>query len=158
MDKNKVYIIFNSKTRLPLFFVESLEFINTSHFNLYKEIEVEGNEINLARFKWDGDYDTGRFVDLFKEKKAVVTEQEIENKYYGMFFRKYSVEEALFNLIQTLYKTSSEFKEGVEMQEFLKALLEKKHKEIEMYKNSPNYIYETRQDQDKRMAESFKIS
>lgn len=157
MEKNKIYIVFNSNTRKPVFIVDSLEAIQNTGFTLIKEVEIEGKELNLARFKWDGDYDTGKFVDLFKEKRAVVTEQEIDNKYYGMFFRKYSFEEALFNIIE--YSNFGKWRNpGNDMQEFLYKLFDKKKKEIEMYKGSPNHIYETKADQENRLEESFRTN
>jgi hypothetical protein len=169
MEKSKIYIVFNSTTRKPVFIVDSLEAIQNTGFTLIKEVEIEGNEINLARFKWIGDYDTGKFTDLFLEKKAIVTEEEVDNKYYGMFFRKYSMEEAVFNLIKHAeFRHTSEIidgkdyftdnNEGGYMKRFLESLLKKKEKEIQTYKNSPNHIYETKADQEKRLEESFKIN
>jgi hypothetical protein len=148
-----IYIYFNNQTRKPAFL--SAEPINGSALSLVREIEIEGTEFNLARYRWEGDYDTGRLVDLFLEKKSIVTEDEIDKKYYGMFFRKYPLEEVLFNIIQHV-----EFREltpGWEMQVFLQRLLSKKDSEIKTYQNSPNHVYETKEDMKKREAESFKV-
>lgn len=153
--KNKIYLYFNTITRKLVFITDDPDPIKSAGFSLVKEIEIEGDEFNLARFRWDGTYDDGRLVDLFTEKTAIVTEDEIDKKYYGLFFRKYSLDQVLFNLIncvQFLPET-----DGYEMQKFLAALLSKKNLEIEKYKTSPNHIYETRDDEKKRIADSFKI-
>jgi hypothetical protein len=154
----KIYIYFNNITKLPAFLSE----IKINSPLAFKEIcledlEITDGEFNLARYKWEGDFDSGKLVDLFKEKRTLVTEEEIDGKYYAMFFRKYSLEKTLFNIIQTLYKPASEFPEGTSMYKFLEKLLDKKDKEIEFYKTSENHRFETHEEQQKHLLDSFKV-
>lgn len=166
----KIYIAFNKETRKVTCLAGDMETFKFMKDPLIKEIEIEDNVFNIARFRWEGDYDTGQLIDLFKEKRAIVTEKEVDEKYYGLFFRKYTIEEILFNLIKysDFRKTLEVVDDGREcytrnneagyMQRFLDVLMKKKEKEIEMYKSSPNHIYETRNDQAERIKDSFKTN
>ena len=163
MKKNTIYIIFNKNTRMPVCITDFIRGLVTDD-SLYKEIEIEGEDVNLARYRWEGDFDTGKLLDLFVEKKAVVTEELIDKKYYEMFFRKYPLEKVIFKLIHSIdFKMyamgedgSMHHNEGYKMQVFLDKLLKKKAEEIESYKKSTDHIFETTEMQNQRIEEAFK--
>lgn len=123
----------------------------------FSELGLTDERINLTRFKWEGDYDTGRLMDIVSEKKSVVTEQEVNTKYSSIFFAKYkySLDSILYEIILNL---DMKTERGKEMQEFLKDLLAKKEKDIEFYKKSDLHIYETYEDAAKRQSEAFQTS
>lgn len=151
----KIYLLFNKNNHSLVSATDNITNFPRNTF-LVKEIDTDTLEpgmktFNLARYRWEGDYETGKLVDLFAEKKSVVLEQEIDEKYYNLFFRKYNLEHVLFRLIQDCL--SPEFEE----RRFLMKLLEKKQKEIEFYKGSENHIYETVQEQEERVAKSFEV-
>jgi hypothetical protein len=159
MNKNILYIYFNKISKLPAFF--SLEKIKTDNL-LVREIDVEADlgitegVINLARYKWEGDYDSGTLVDLFEQKKAIVTEKEIDEKYNAIFYRKYPFDAVISNLISALYTPKTDAPDILEMAKFHEALLNKKKKEIEFYKSSVNHIFETREYQEEREKNTFR--
>jgi len=151
----KIYLLFNKNNQTLVSATDSIANFPRNTF-LVKEIDTDTLEpgmksFNLARYRWEGDYETGKLVDLFAEKKSVVLEQEIDEKYYSLFFRKYNLEHIIFRLIQECFSTYHEEKV------FLLKLLEKKQKEIEFYKGSENHIYETIQEQEERVAKSFEV-
>lgn len=158
-----VYFIFNRDTKALVTVSADAEIFTNGNFLIKKiklsDHDLDGGEFNLARFRWEGDYDTGKLIDLFKEKKAVVTEEEIDRKYYSIFFRKYSVEDTLFNIIiRTDSAGGANASQNFhDMRIFLINILDKKQKEIEFYKNSPNHIYESRDEQRKKIEQGFKI-
>jgi hypothetical protein len=124
---------------------------------LYKEIDLEEYGVtdamfNPERYRWIGDYDSGKFTDLLASNKAVVTEKEVNEKYDSLFFRKYSVKDVLYQLILNL---SMNTEEGKKMQDFLKTLLNRKEKDVEYYKTSGVHIYETVEDQRERQKNAF---
>lgn len=127
--------------------------IPTANF-LVKEVDTEelgipvDEKFNLARYQWHGDYDSGKIVDLFAEKKAIVTEQEINQKYYEIFFRKFRIEDIIFALLSDDYSVQKEF---------LLKLMDKKKKEIDFYSFSANHIYESLADQEKRINQTFDV-
>ena len=159
MNTQFVYLYFNDETRLPAFFSGKKIEASTS---IYKEIDLEkdlgitdGN-FNLARYRWDGDFDTGNLVDLFEQKRAIVTEEEINKKYNGLFFRKYSIENVLFSLIKEVGVNSRDT-ELEKMYKFLIMSDRRKANEIFFYKDSPNHIYESDEFRSIREASSFKV-
>jgi hypothetical protein len=108
----------------------------------------------LNRFKWEGDYDSGRLIDIVTEKKSIVSEREVDVKYSSIFFGKYNndLNTILYEIILNLdMKTEN----GKEMQNFLKTLLEKKKQDIEYYKSSNLHIFESNEDVIKRQRDAF---
>lgn len=146
---NIIYLLFNKQGIFQMF-MEDISGIPADMF-LIKEMSFE-EPFNLARYRWEGDYTTGRMVDLFEEKKAIVTQEEIDNKYYGIFFRKYDLPKAIFNIMEHFaYNTN----ESLGMMEFYKKLNDKKKEEIEFYKNSPNHIFQSNDDQEENFNKTF---
>lgn len=123
-------------------------FLNTGNV-LVKEIEIDDDQMNLARFRYEGDYDDGKLIDLFAEKKSIVTEEEIDQKYDNLLYRKYSQSDIVLSM-------HSQEDKALEIKEFMMKLWRKKQKEIDMYKNSDMYIYESRELQKKRQEEILK--
>jgi hypothetical protein len=120
----------------------------------FSELGLTDNKINLNRFKWEGDYDSGRLIDIVTEKKSIVSEREVDVKYSSIFFGKYNndLNTILYEIILNLdMKTEN----GKEMQNFLKTLLEKKKQDIEYYKSSNLHIFESNEDVIKRQRDAF---
>jgi len=120
----------------------------------FKELDIPDEEINMARYRWIGDYDTGRLADIILEKKAVVTEREINEKYDAMLFDKFNIKDILYELI-----LNSEMKteKGKQLQERLQKILKKKESDIEFFKNSELHIWETQSDLKNQLQNAFKV-
>lgn len=158
-EEFKLYVLFNSKTRkVTSFTFDISSFPKTILDNMlikeynFKDLGITDNHLNLNRFKWIGDYDSGRIVDVFLEKKSIVSENEINEKYHKIFFSKYKLEDILFSLI---INTEMKDQYGKDMQEFLIKVLDKKKRDVEFFKNSPLHIWETDDDVVKQQAEAF---
>lgn len=143
----KIYALFNNKTRqLTCFATDVDQFPESLRKNLLikefklKDLGFSGDEINLARFKWEGDYDTGRLIDIVTEKKAVVSETEVNAKFFDMFWSRYNIYDVIQELILNQdMKTES----GKSMKTFLEKVLQKKKTDVEFYKSSPLHIWES---------------
>ena len=156
-----LYILFNSKTRqLSCFTFDITLFPEQILSNMliksytFKQLGINDDTINLNRFKWIGDYDSGSLVDIVKEKKAIVTEREIVDKYHNMINSQYSLE---FILHQLILNADMKTEQGVQMQIFVDKVLKKKNSDIEYFKNSPLHIWETESDNVYRREDAFKI-
>ena len=154
-----VFLLFNKTTKHFISYCESLENIPTDNF-LVKEIPLESLGIkdgvfNLARYRWEGDYDTGELIDLFAKNKSVVMVEDVEKKYTQLFFRKYPLEQCLFEMMNILSDRS--YVDEYPMLKFFKALRNKKSKELEFFKESDNHILESAEDVKKHIDEAFKV-
>ena len=150
-----IFLIFNKTTGKLVTMANSPDTFQNLANLLIKEVNIadlglENGEFNLARFRWDGDYETGTLVDLFKEKKAVVDQDDIDRKYYELFFRKFPIEEVIFRLVKNLG-------DGDPMRGFLMKLLIKKADELQFYRNSPNHILQGEDEKIARLTETFTI-
>jgi hypothetical protein len=143
-----MYAIFNKTTFLPIGFTDDISQFPKDA--LTRELDLGNEDFNLARYRWEGDYQTGRLVDLFQEKKSIVTEKEMDDKFNAVVFRKYTMEDILFALLDD---DDTQLKE---MRVFFNRLKKKKLADIAMYKSSEYHIYETLDTQRKREEESFK--
>jgi hypothetical protein len=160
-DDFKLYILFNKLSRQMTSFTFDISVFPPSIINnllikeyRFKDIGIPDEKINLNRFKWVGDFDTGHLVDLVTEKKSVVTEKEMNDKTRTLFYRKYDIDTILFQLV---LNTPMHTVEGNEMQSFLRKILDKKKKDIEFFQNSDLHIWETEHDEKKRQEDAFKI-
>jgi hypothetical protein len=155
-----VYLLFNKKNQQFMSYCESLDNIPIDNF-LVKEISLESLGIkdgvfNLARYRWEGDFETGSLVDLFAENKSVVILDDVDKKYNQLFFRKYPLEQCVFEILKYL-KTKEIGIYDFPMLKFFVALEDKKQKEIDFYKESKNHILETSNDISKRIDRSFEV-
>lgn len=159
-DDYKIYILFNKVSRQMTAFMTDLSQIPEKirnnllvrEFKL-KDLGFEDDEINLTRFKWEGDYETGRLIDIVKEKKAIVTEKETNERFHDMFWGRYSIYEVLQELITN---TSMFTENGRNMQDFLKKVLKKKEDDVKFYQSSPLHIWESEEATVKRQKDAFK--
>lgn len=157
----KIYILFNSKTRqltcftfdISVFPKQILDNMLIKEYT-FRELGINDENINLNRFKWMGDYDTGSLVDVVKEKKAVVTEKEIVDKYHGMINSRYSLETIIHQLI---LNADMKTQEGVDMQVFVDKVLKRKKSDIEYFKNSPLHIWESGDHDANKREDAFRI-
>jgi hypothetical protein len=156
----KIYCLFNSKSNQFTCFVTSIDqFPEQIRKNLLikeyklKDLGIPDNMINLARFKWIGDYETGRLVDIVTEKKAIVTEKEINEKLNQKFWTTYEFYDVIHELIMNIKMTTDK---GIEIQNFLSKLLTKRTDDINFYKNSDLHIWESISETIKREKDSFK--
>ena len=155
-----LYSLFNTQTRQFVCFTFDIDSFPPAIRNnmlikkhSFKELGINDEEINIQRFRWIGDYDSGRLADIVLEKKAVVTEQEIDEKYDALFFDKYDLKNILYELVLNCdMKTEN----GKKMQTHLEKILKKKKDDIEFFKNSDLHIWETREDVKKRKKDAFK--
>lgn len=160
-NKFTLYALFNKRTRqLTSFtfdinvFPQSLQDSMLIRSYTFEELGITDENINLNRFKWMGDYDDGKLVDIVKEKKAIVTEKEIDEKYNGLFFKKYKFEDVFYELI---VNSDMKTENGKNIQKFLIKLLEKKRNDIEYYKRSDLHIWETIDEVKDRQKDAFKV-
>jgi hypothetical protein len=160
-EEFKLYVLFNSKTKKITSFTFDISVFPKAILDnlLYKEysfkkLGITDENINLNRFKWIGDYETGRLVDIVSEKKAIVTENELEEKYESLFNHKYNTKDIIYELILNCdMKTEN----GINMQNFLKKLLDRKKNDIEYFKNSDIHIWETREETQNQLYDAFKV-
>jgi hypothetical protein len=157
----KLYVLFNKSTRKPSTYTFDVSGFPDAILNtmLIKEYSFESlgltdNNINLNRFRWEGDYDEGRLVDLVSEKKAVVTEEEIRSKYNGLFFSKFKIEDVLYQLLLNVNMTTEY---GKEMQEFVVKLIKRRTSDMEYFSKSDLHIWEAEDDVKIRQKDAFKI-
>jgi hypothetical protein len=155
-----LYSLFNTQTRQFVCFTFDIDSFPLAIRNnmlikkhSFKELGINDEEINIQRFRWIGDYDTGRLADIVLEKKAVVTEQEIDEKYDALFFDKYDLKTVLYELV---LNADMKTENGKKMQTHLEKILKKKKDDIEFFKNSDLHIWETREDIKKRKKDAFK--
>ena len=141
-----MYILFNKTTRLPVAFTDDISIFPQD--SLVREIDV-GESFNLARYRWEGTYEDGRLMDLFEENMTIVTEEEVENRFFKTLFSKYSGTD----IICAILDDRGNFDE---IKKYFNELKKEKLAEIEMYQNSSEYIYETREQQRSRAKQSFK--
>ena len=150
----KVYALFNKYTDKFVSFTNNISMFPVDNFNvreiILEELGITDGNFNLAQFRWEGNYKEGRLVDLFAEKKSIVTEETVDMKYYGLFFRKYKIEEAIFALLENGAKAE-------EMRVFHQKLMKKKADEEKFYKESNSHIYESTEFQQQREQEIFKV-
>jgi hypothetical protein len=159
-DDYKIYILFNKVSRQMTAFMTDLSQIPEQlrknllirEFKL-KDLGFDDDEINLTRFKWEGDYDTGRLIDIVKEKKAIVTEKETNERFHDMFWSRYNIYEVLQELI---INTNMASNKGTQMQNFLKKILQKKEDDVKYYQSSPLHIWESEEETVRRQKDAFK--
>lgn len=143
----KITAIFNKKNKKLVAFLSDDQKENFPVEAFYhKEFDVKDN--NLERYKLIGDYDDCQLIDLFENKKAVVTEQEVDQTYRELFFRKYKPEQILFALLD-------DDELLVEIRKFRKTIVHKRQSAIDFYKNSSYHIYETTEQQINREKQIF---
>lgn len=161
MSDFKLYSLFNTRTRQFVCFTFDIETFPEAVRNTllikehsFKELGLNDEEINITRFRWIGDYDSGKLVDIVLEKKAIVTEAEINEKYDSMFFEKFELKNIVYELV---LNADMKTEEGKKMQTYLSKLLKKKNDDIEFFKNSDLHIWETDEDAHKRTKDAFKV-
>ncbi len=153
----KLHAIFNKTTGVLLAFFsdEHVNMLPVGQFNT-QVFDINESTINLARYRIEGTYPDAKLVDLFAEKKAVVTQQEIDLKYRELFYRKYEnimgkpfdIEELVLDILDNDDRLNL-------IRDFRKKLKDRKNQEIQTYIKSPNHIYETTEDQIQREKEIF---
>lgn len=158
-DRTPIYAMFNKKNReFTAWITDITGFPDAVRTNmLLREVILEDYGItdamfNPERYQWHGDYDTGRFVDLLAENKAIVTETEVNEKYDGLFFKKYEIKDVLYHLIQNTTMTTPA---GIEMQSYLNTLLTRKKNDVDYYLTSGIHIYQTEEEEKKRQQLAF---
>ena len=156
-----LYSLFNNQTRKFVCFTFDINsFPETVRKNMlikehsFKELGINDEEINISRFRWIGDYDSGKLSDIVLEKKAVVTESEIDEKYDAMFFNKFDLKTVFYELVLNADMKSEK---GKQIQNYLSKILKKKSEDIEFFKNSDLHIWETNEDAEKRTRDAFKV-
>ena len=164
-----IYVIFNKKTRLPVFLTDDLVVVQTmeSVGNPIKCIDtttlgLKDEVFNVSRWKWEGDFETGQMVDAFRKNEFHVTEEEIDGKYRELLLRKYPIDKMLTLIIQAFppksySPLSSAEEEFLALKIFVDSLELKKRKEIEFYQDSPVHKFETWDDIKKREEEVYKV-
>jgi hypothetical protein len=118
-----------------------------------KELGFDGDEINLTRFKWSGDYDTGKLIDIVSENKSIVTEKDIDEKYHSMFWSRYDLTTVLYTLI---LNTPMKYANGITIQNFLEKILKRKEDDKKFFSESPLHIWESIEETKKREKDAFK--
>lgn len=141
-----LHAIFNNKTRKLTCFTFDLDsFPESIRKNMlirtysFKDLDIPDENINLTRFRWEGDYDDGELVDIVKENRSVVSERDIDNKYRALFFKKYPLEDIIFEIVLNLNMQTDN---GKKMKTFLEKVLARRAKDKEFFKNSSLHIWE----------------
>jgi hypothetical protein len=95
----KLYALFNPTNKQWIGWSFSPSVANSEL--LIKEVRC-GEAVNLQSLKWEGDYDTGKLVDLTLEQRADVRESALIETKYSVLFRAYPPLEILETLIQQI--------------------------------------------------------
>jgi hypothetical protein len=161
MSEYNLYVLFNKNTKKVVSFTFDIDvfpeqirnnfLIKTFNFS---DLAIKDNTINLARFKWVGDYDDGKLVDVFDENITVVSEKDLDKKYKFLFNKKYNIDEILHELI---LNADMKTEKGKDIQNFLTKTINKKEKEKEFYKNSKSHIFESSEQIEDRQKKAFSI-
>lgn len=161
MNEYKLYVLFNKLTKQVVSFTFDLSVFPEAVINnflikeiSFEELGIKDNTINISRFKWIGDYETGRVVDVFDENLTIVSEKDVENKYKSLFYKKYNFDEILFELILNCDMTTQK---GKSIKSFLQKTLDRKEKEKDFYKNSKSHIWETAEQIEERQKKAFSV-
>lgn len=126
------------------------EHINSSNL-LIKEIELDSESFNLARYVWDGDYDSGQLVDL-NLGPAIVLETDVEFKNYDIFARRLNID--VYALEKICKMTFDEFQNFIVMRNKINDKIEK---EKIFFKNSRIHKFVPREDVRKVLEKTLKI-
>lgn len=160
-DDFKLYAFFNKQSKAFVCFTFDISmFPDAVKNNLlikefsFKELGIPDEEINITRYRWIGDYDNGRLSDIVLEKKAVVTEREINEKYDSMFFNKFDLKTVFYELV---LNADMKTEKGKSIQTYLSKILKKKESDIEFFKNSDLHIWETDEDLKKHSKDAFTV-
>lgn len=160
-DNFKLYAFFNKQSKAFVCFAFDISmFPYAVRKNLlikefsFKELGIPDEEINITRYRWIGDYDNGRLSDIVLEKKAVVTESEINEKYDSMFFNKFDLKTVFYELV---LNADMKTEKGKSIQTYLSKILKKKESDIEFFKNSDLHIWETDEDLKKHSKDAFTV-
>lgn len=160
----KVYLLFNKYTKKFISFLTDVDLLPKENFLIkeytLEELGITGGSFNLARFRWEGDWETGHLIDMFAEKKAIVTEEEVDLKYNGILFRKYNLEKLLFLILDKLTKLpedSADSEDWKTFSLFFKRLMQKKNWEIKYFKESENHFFDSKEQMNKDLLESFAV-
>lgn len=161
MSEFKLYILFNKTNKQVVSFTFDLSVFPPQVIDnflvkemSFDELGIKDNTINISRFRWIGDYETGRVVDIFDENLTIVSEKEVDNKYKGIFYKKYTLDEILFELI---LNSDMKTEKGRNIQEFLEKTLSKREKEKNFYKNSKSHIWENKDQIEERQKKAFSV-
>lgn len=161
MSDYNLYVLFNKKTKQVVSFTFDLSVFPQNVLDNFliktvpfEQLGIKDNTINIARFKWIGDYDTGMVVDVFDQNITIVSEKEIDNKYKNLFYNKFSLDDIIFEIILNLDMTTQK---GKNIKLFLQKTLDRKEKEKDFYKNSKSHIWEDREQVEERHKKAFSI-
>jgi hypothetical protein len=160
MEKQKIYALFNKKTKMFIGFSLSVEVVMNDRI-LVKTLELENNT-NLAMYEWVGDYDTGALVSKANIKEKV-DERVLWEKFKEKFFRKYDIGDAIILILQHLAKFRRFDEVDVkhytpdmnEMLDFLEKSIDRNAKELEFFRNSDHHELRTEEDLKRETEQRF---
>lgn len=118
---------------------------------LIKEIELDTESFNSARWVWRGNYDEGELIDLNADK-AIVLETDVDFKNYDIMARKSNLD---VYMCQRICQMS--FEEFQQFTVLRNQILEKIRKEKEFFQSSPHHKYVPREAVRESLHKSFKI-
>lgn len=151
-----IYFLFNNKTQANIGF--SLDPKILTGDVLWRRVKIPKDE-NIFNIKWEGDYSNGKFVRI-SETNAVVTEMDLEEKFYDRLFRKYGIESIIkilfLQLLEWDYPEDSMLPEFNQMLKFFAKNHKKFEQEIEHFKKSDAHEYQSKEDINQAITQQFK--
>lgn len=151
-----IYFLFNKKTQEWIGM--SLDPQTISGNVLWRRQQISDKE-SLTNIKWSGDFSNGKMVRN-TEMDAVVTEVDLEDKFYSRFYRKYNIEKFLTILMLQLDKEIDEdnmTEEFKTMKNFFHKSYDKLQEEIEYFKSSEKHEYVSKNDLESRINRQFQV-
>ncbi len=154
-----VYFLFNKKTQAFIGF--TLDPKTLTGEVLWRRIEINKDE-NLANLTWEGNFSTGKFIRT-TDKEAIVSEIDLEEKFYNRFFRLYNIEKLITIVLLQISKNidpQDEDKLDPEFNKMLKFFIKNHNKfleEIEYFQNSPKHKYQSKEDMRSTLNQQFKV-
>lgn len=150
-----IYFLFNKNTKEFIGF--TFEESSVSPHLLYR-VGTITNEEDIKDISWEGDYETGRMIRL-GDSEAIVTEYDLEGKFYDRMFRKYGVEK-IIELLLDYYSSFDELDGPAEFKnliEFHKKNRKKLNDEINFFKGSHQHTYISKEEDKKKVELRFKV-
>lgn len=149
----EVYFLFNKTTHEFIGFTLDPRTLSGDILYIRKTIDPEESLLGIS---WEGDYKTGKMIRI-SEAAAIVTEYDLIDKLYDRFFRKYSIEDVIKNILLIYLDENIESfpKESKDMISFFKKVYDKHIEEIKFFKESKDHNYKSTNSLEKTAFKQF---
>lgn len=145
-----LYFIFNKNTKELIGM--TLDEDSIPKHALFRVVTITEDD-DIKDISWEGDYATGKMIRL-GESNAIVTEYDLEGKFYDRLFRKFPGEEIFVKILDWM---AGDKESAADLIEFHKKNKDKLNKEIEFFKNSDQHKYISKEEDKKNTERRFQV-